>query len=153
MARAVSARINWYGPKVSRKLQSIASRNLDRAAEFLSSQIKRSMKSGGGGYPPKRSAPGQVPFIQTGRLRNSIFWRKKRNSREVGTNLIYGVAHETGTKRYVVTAKRKKVLADRRANIIFGKSVTIKLPKRPFIMPAFIRNKKRIGKIIATGRV
>lgn len=128
MAKTV---VRWHGARVRRQVEGMLDRNLDRAAEFLKSQIQKSMKKGGGRGDVgrrrvRRSRPGEPPFIQTGRLRQSIFARGSgKHSREVGTNLLYGTVLEIGGRRVAA---------------------------RPFIRSALNSNRKVIARIIATGK-
>ena len=91
---------------------------------------------------------------QTGHLRQSVFARQKAGdprTRQVGTNLPYGVALESGTRAFTVTARNKKVLANRDTGQFFGKKVRVQIAARPFIRPAILQNKDAIARIIADG--
>ena len=75
-----------------------------------------------GGKPHQRSAPGEPPKTDTGRLVASIFAEvtddgRDRVSAEVGTDLAYGGWLEDGT---------------------------LKMPARPWLQPTFERLKERI---------
>lgn len=115
MAGAV---IVWHGEQVKAQTLSRATRNLRRASRFLRNQTVQLLRKGGGGAKGgnKPSLPGESPHAQTGRLAQSIFDRDKRGFRgmvrQVGTNLLYGVALELGWKRSVnIAVKRKQILA------------------------------------------
>lgn len=70
----------------------------------------------------------------TGTLRDSFAARVLENSVVVGTNVFYAIFHEEGTKPYVIRVRNKKVLANKRAGIIFGPRVDHPgLPRRPML--------------------
>lgn len=137
MPKPVNVKITWNGPKVRKEAEAEMDRRLARAAAYLQGDIQRSMRKGGGGAQARkkygkvrRSKPGQVPFVQTGKLRQSIFARKvKPGLYEVGTNLPYGVYHELG-----ITYSR------------------VGFQKRPFILPAVKRSKMALKKIVEQGK-
>jgi phage gpG-like protein len=70
----------------------------------------------------------------TGTLRASFTARIRERSVVVGTNVFYAEFHEKGTKPYVITVRSKKVLANKRAGLFFGKRVDHPgLPRRPML--------------------
>lgn len=118
--------LKWYGPKVLAATTERLERNLTRAAEWLKTYIQKSMKKGGGGLrrgrPVRRSQPGEPPFVQTGRLRQSIFVRRKKLARHIGVAVEYGIILELG-----------------------GRHVA----PRPFLRPAIEKNKERLKQMIS----
>lgn len=51
------------------------------------------------GASRRRAIAGNKPLIDTGRLLNSINYRTRRDSVVIGTNVDYGIYHQTGTRR------------------------------------------------------
>tara|TARA_R100001198_G_scaffold85519_1_gene59819 strand:+ start:844 stop:1257 length:414 start_codon:yes stop_codon:yes gene_type:complete len=84
--------------------------------------------------------------VDTGRLRASINVKREYLSKVIGTNVEYAPDVEFGTGPHEIVAKNKKVLADKKKGIIFGKRVkhTGSQP-RPYMRPAFESNKKRVA--------
>ncbi len=66
----------------------------------------------------KQEAP-----VRTGILRGSITMRVEEEEARVGTNLNYARYQEYGTRPHVIQAINKKVLADKKRGLIFGKRV------------------------------
>ena len=173
----MAVRIRWFGNQVIRAVNAIGSRNVARAAELLRQDIRRSLFTVG----PSR--PGKPPRMRTGNLANSIFARPAEIlTWRVGTNVAHGVFLELGTRTRTITVKRARVLArpvdqytpkalmraarSRGAGlpvlwtspsgkqfIIFGRRVTNKIEPHPFIIPAVIRNKRNLARLIARGRL
>tara|TARA_R100000329_G_scaffold62626_1_gene55825 strand:- start:213 stop:659 length:447 start_codon:yes stop_codon:yes gene_type:complete len=84
--------------------------------------------------------------VDTGRLRGSINVKKEYLSKVIGTNVEYARDVEFGTGPHEIVAKNKKVLANKKKGIIFGKRV--KHPgteAQPYMRPAFQNNKKRVA--------
>lgn len=70
----------------------------------------------------------------TGALRKSITYKADDEKVIVGTNLKYAAAHQFGTKRYTIKAKRAKSLKFKIGNRwISKKKVKVKIPKRSFL--------------------
>ena len=90
--------------------------------------------------------------VKTGRLRNSISKSVRRRGNliteaRVGTNVVYAPHIEFGTKPHKIRATKKKVLANRRENMFFGKSVNHPgFSGRPFLRPALKFQTKNITK-------
>ena len=67
----------------------------------------------------------------------------------LSTNVKYAAAIEFGTEPYVIKIKNKKVLADRKKGIIFGKKVQHPgTEAQPFFRPALFQVKNKDIKII-----
>lgn len=68
--------------------------------------------------------------VVSGKLRGSVFSRRAvatpaRVTSEIGSNVFYAIFHELGVnKTWTIKARNKKVLADKKKGIIFGKQVT-----------------------------
>lgn len=111
----------------------ITERRMNEAVVLVQADIKLSLNVGNpGGKNP--SAPGQPPRKVTARLFNSIFGKVVRQGNQilgvVGTNVIYGRRLELG---------------------FVGKDSAghqINQAPRPFIRPAFERNRDRIKRIL-----
>ena len=75
---------------------------------------------------------------RTGNLRRSIFRRVESATRGIiGVGEKYGAYVEFGTRPHIIRARRARVLADKKANIIFGKVVRHPGSKPyPFMKPA-----------------
>ena len=84
--------------------------------------------------------------VDTGRLRGSINVKREYLSKVIGTNVEYATNVEFGTGPHEIVAKNKKVLANKKKGIIFGKKVKHPGSKpRPYMRPAFEKNKKRVA--------
>lgn len=81
-------------------------------------------RSGGGEYQHVASAEGDAPNTDTGRLVNSIQVEVTDKTVDVGTSLEYGAYLEFGTR---------------------------KMGERPWLFPAFERQKKRVFDLIEKG--
>ena len=84
--------------------------------------------------------------VDTGRLRGSINVKREYLSKVIGTNVEYATDVEYGSGPHEIVAKNKKVLANKKKGIIFGRRV--KHPgsqPRPYLRPAFENNKKRVS--------
>lgn len=81
-------------------------------------------RPGGGEYEHTASAEGDAPNTDTGRLVNSIQVEVKDATVDVGTTLEYGAYLEFGTK---------------------------KMKARPWLFPAFERQKKKVFELIEKG--
>jgi hypothetical protein len=105
----------WHGDKYQAAFRRAMERRLKAAAIHLSARIRADISQSGtlrysktpGGKQQKtiynftHSAPGNPPYKQTGHLRRSIAWELRTEptlAARVGTNLVYGLALETGTK-------------------------------------------------------
>ena len=133
------ANITWYGNKFKKKTKHRMERNLDTAAEFLSSSIKKSFPASGdagtrsgGGNAERHSKPGGIPFVQSGTLRNSIRWERAGGlKRRIGSTLqpaegqkhSYAILLEYGTDGGQMEA-------------------------RPFLRPSLTRERKMLNKLI-----
>lgn len=111
----------------------ITERRMNEAVVVVQTDIKVSLNIGNpGGKTP--SAPGEPPRKVTARLFNSIFGKVIRQGSQilgvVGTNVIYGRRLELGFVG--------KDSAGRQIN----------QAPRPFIRPAFERNRDRIKRIL-----
>lgn len=81
--------------------------------------------------------------VDTGRLRSSINSGLGVDSKGLfsyfGTKVEYALDVEFGTSPYVIEVKNKKVLANKKDGIIFGKKVNHPGTKaQPFLRPAMI---------------
>jgi phage gpG-like protein len=109
----MSTNIEWHGDEAMELVREKAARGLSRAAmevrrraaQLLS--LAGTANSTGGGGKRKgsritgavRSAPGEPPRKQTGRLRASVTYEVSGLEARVGTNVKYGKYLELGTKR------------------------------------------------------
>jgi HK97 gp10 family phage protein len=117
---------------------------------------KRSSNKGNGGKP---SPAGEPPALRTGTLRRSIqvdFRDARRGVVRVGTNLEYAPIHEFGGRirhpggqPYVIVGPGKARFIKKSEVGKHGKRVrftgphTINMPRRPFMLPAFEKTKKK----------
>jgi len=142
--------IVWRGPRVRKKLVMQVSRNMDMAAILIETTIKKSFgDSGGGGsywhdvagkkitvkYGPSKadrrknpSKPGDPPNVDTGLLKRAVgFTKPSLLVRYVGTGL--GSNAKTGYAKHLE----------------FG---TRFMAPRPFLRPAFRKNRRKIQKLL-----
>tara|TARA_R100000234_G_scaffold45398_1_gene27118 strand:- start:555 stop:1007 length:453 start_codon:yes stop_codon:yes gene_type:complete len=84
--------------------------------------------------------------VDTGRLRGSINVKREYLSKVIGTNVEYATDVEFGTGPHEIVAKNKKVLANKKKGIIFGKKVKHPGSKpKPFMRPAFENNRRKVA--------
>jgi len=90
---------------------------------------------------------------QTGNLRRNIFRRVDSYAQGVvyvGSGAPYGVYVEFGTGPHIIMPVRRRVLADQRANIIFGTIVHHPGSQPyPFMQPAIDDNRDKVQQIYA----
>src|SRR5690606_32079561 len=113
----------WFDKQFMHKIKVGEAKNLQRAAIYLSGQIKKKL---GDSYPPA-SEPDTYPHLRHGELRRSIAWELDKDTLQarVGTNKIYGRYLELGTT---------------------------KMDKRPFLAPTLHEERRTIARI-ATGNI
>jgi len=146
MARSVGAggsRFVWHGPAVSKQIKLTAKKKLMLAAEAVSNQVKRNISVG-----RPASKPGQMPHVDTGNLRGSIFWKPISDTKViVGTPLKYGLWLEIG--RGPIVAKPGKTLHFK----IDGKDIFVKRVKamapRPYLRPTLASMRGKIERIFS----
>lgn len=112
----MSARIEWHGPEAEAHVRGRAVGWLTRAAIEVTRRARELLSVAGtavgtgaaGGrrrgrriYGAVRSAPGEPPRKQTGRLRASVAYEvdEAQLAARVGTNVEYGKHLELGTRR------------------------------------------------------
>jgi len=90
--------IKWNGDQFERELRKTIKQKLDLAAEAVANHVKQKLSQGRrgskgtGGY-----GPGTPPHVDTGRLRQSIFWAETApDTRIIGTPVKYGLYLELG---------------------------------------------------------
>lgn len=110
----------------------IAGEEIGRAVQRVAMQIERDAKV----FAPVNKQSGG------GNLRQSIrSFPTSKTSAMVEVGVKYAEAVHEGTRPHVITAKNKKVLADRRAGIIFGRSVRHPGTRpNPFLQKAVEKN-------------
>lgn len=127
-------------------------RGIRRCAEETKVQIQRNISIPTRSAGP--SAEGEMPHADTGRLRNSIFWRMVGElTAVIGTNLNYGIWLEYGVAgEKTVHAQPGKVFhwIDRATGQdVFAKSFTFRgLKPRPFMRPTLHQMYPRVAQII-----
>ena len=99
---------------------------LKKSGEYITNRVKENLSVAGRKEGP--SKPGEFPHANTGRLRNSIFWRfspDKPMRVIIGTPLKYGLWLEAGTAGgTVILPKKGKVLAWKSAGkMVFARRV------------------------------
>jgi hypothetical protein len=109
----MSSHVEWNGEAWQREFEAGVKRNITAAAIYLANVIKAdisqsgtlsySNRSGkrvrGTIYNFTHSIAGNPPYKQTGRLRGSIDWEVDNFTARVGTNVLYGLFLEKGTRR------------------------------------------------------
>lgn len=106
----MSARIEWHGDQLEREIKALVERKLKLAAQETADHVKEKISEGRrgsvgtGGY-----GAGTPPHVDTGRLRQSVFWTLTApNVAIVGTPLLYGLYQEIGAN---IRPKKGKYLA------------------------------------------
>lgn len=146
----------WTPEIVLNAVQKLAMRNMGRAVVFAAGQVRRSMKRGGrisravGKVKRVRvahSAPGEVPFVQSGKLRQSIMSDVRVTS-----------ARSHGTQQEVVGRYGSAGLryARRLEMGFFGADSAghkIRQAARPYLKPILVRFRTQIKQLLlAPGR-
>lgn len=173
--------MRWYGPQVQQAVERAMFAGILKAAAWLKRQIVASISTSGrasgggarspvaGGKPPMKvyhSRPGQPPFTDTGKLRQSIFMDQDRgeSAAVVGTTSKIGVYLEKGvTGGVAISPTRKKCLvfpgwvekaasgkkgARSAWDWVFVKQVTQgPISPRPFLVPGLNLNSHQIASI------
>jgi len=90
--------VRWLGKQVTDKLEAEFDRRIQTLCEELRGRIVKNISVPTATNGPSR--PGEFPHADTGRLRQTIFWKKVGKLRYVlGTPLYYGMLHEFKTGR------------------------------------------------------
>ena len=114
--------------ELAEKRQDVMDAALDDTADAMSLEAQR------------------IVPVDTGRLRGSINVKREYLSKVIGTNVEYATDVEYGSGPHEIVAKNKKVLANKKKGIIFGRRVKHPgSPPRPYLRPAFENNKKRVA--------
>lgn len=128
---------------VPKETRRSTERALTKAAHLVERNAKQNLT---GGRPLN---------VQSGTLRSSLRAKidKAKLEAQVGTNVVYGPVHEFGTTIPAHTIKPRHAKALRWIGpagvAIFAKSVRIpavKMPRRPWLQPAFDQAQARIKK-------
>lgn len=102
--------LTWHGPSLLDQARLQVLRQMTLGVETVRAQVLRNVSR-----PSRqgRSKPGEYPHSDTGRLRNSIFGTvdSKTLKGTVGTNLVYGLYLEFGTKDHVIRARPGRFLS------------------------------------------
>lgn len=105
-------KIVWHGAQFEKQLAGLVQSKLKLAAEETRNHVKEKLSEGRRGSVGTHAStygPGTPPHVDTGRLRNSIFWDlTSPTSAIVGTPLLYGLFMELGAD---VRPKKGKYLA------------------------------------------
>lgn len=121
-------------------------RGFARSGILLASQIKRFITGPSVTIDRSRRFVGSV----TGRLRGSVTFEVlssfKTIGLRVGPNVEYAAIHEFGgTIHQVVTAKQRMFLGlNKGIWLKVGHRLTIKIPARPYVWPAWIKKKREV---------
>jgi phage gpG-like protein len=144
---------------VSSKELAVLARKLQREADAFPKRLRMKMRKatlavyadarargnwGSRDDPSPAAPPGPLRKI-TGRLANSINWRVDEEGDaivgRVGTNVFYGKLHELG---FVGTVERIRWSGD----IPYGSSYTLRIPARPFLAPAYDRQRETVRRYL-----
>lgn len=91
-------------------------------------------------YMIERMAKGKVA-VDSSRLKNSITTKHDGNASIIGTNVVYAMAREFGSRAYVITPKKAEFLRfkGRDGNWVFVKKVNYPAGKgkKPYLIPSF----------------
>lgn len=106
-------RFNWYGDKTKQSIERRVERCLRLIGQGLVNHIKIKLSGGRrGAVGDERSTlgAGEPPHVDTGRLRNSIFYEVSEDGKSVivGTTVLYGLFLELGAH---IRPKNAKMLA------------------------------------------
>ena len=149
-----SKKLNRY----SVKLPKATEKGMRQAGAILQAQMQRHVTGSSASVDKNRQFPGSV----TGKLRRSIKFiivkQGKNVGLRVGANVVYAAIHEFGgTITQTVTEKQRwflglsaKIKQKLGHNIWLkvGSTLTIKIPKRPFVFPAWPKKRKDVLRVI-----
>ena len=106
-------RFVWHGPAVIKQVQLTATKKLKLAAEATANQVKRNISIG-----RPASKPNEFPHVDTGRLRQSIFWTMRGSTTAiVGTPVKYGLYLEVGTRHMAPRPYLRRTLSEMQGKI------------------------------------
>ena len=138
------ATVTWRGIALQAKLAQVAYHNALKAGQYAVGQVKRSMKKGGQRrtkgkkrLPTAHSLPGQVPFVQTSTLKNSVVAVVERKGNVIiskfGSKVKYAARLEWGFMGTDSLGRSVQQLA------------------RPYLRPVLRKHWKTLKKILTTG--
>lgn len=162
----MAVRITWHGQRTIAQVNKRTRIAIQRSAIMLTNAIKKSISIGNAdGMNP--SKPGQPPHVVTGLLRSSVGYEVHNRglTARVGASAKYTLPLELGSAAHPITAHGKALAIPIAGGRIkstgtkaFGKRIakgdilfrkTVNHPgnaPRPFLRPAFKRNKAAILK-------
>lgn len=101
---ATGARIRWFGEDVQRHIQRMMVQKMHVATNHLKEATRRNLNR----HKTRTEGPskiGEIPHVNIGNLRDSIFRRvdakKDVVTGDVGTKLDYGIHHEIKGRPYL----------------------------------------------------
>lgn len=111
-------RMTWNSELITKKLEGKVRGRLRRIGAMLRKHIVKKITRG----KTRRdgpSKPGEPPHVDTGRLRQSIFWNLHADGRgvRIGTNVKYGKWLEEGTRHMAPRPYLRPSLNESRAMI------------------------------------
>jgi phage gpG-like protein len=135
----------WNAKPLLNELDAKVQRGMERAAIFLTREIKIQLRTG---QPP--GPPGKPPHRLTGALARSIDYEMSHHTARIGTNLVYGRIHELGGD---ITAKKAKALRFKTADGKWHTVKKVRIPKRPYLRPSLDNrsNRRKIQELVARG--
>jgi len=119
---AVSVKMHLQTNLIKQLLGEISISQCSMIAEMIRDEAKRSMKVARNAPNGPPSRPGTPPHIETGKLHAAIRRRVRGNKVIVAAEVMYGEIHEFGGRYH---------------------------PKRPFLRPAAMRVRRRLGRKLA----
>jgi phage gpG-like protein len=162
----MSFSLEWNGDRIIEEIEAASENGLNAASDYVVDKIQKRMpgpgasKSGDGKRSLYTSSqPGSSPGVRTNRLKSSISFQKSgKLQRVVGTNVKYAEIHEKGgvinhpggTAYVRVGAtefafiKNSDVSKYAPSLVKRTKPHTIRIPKRPFMLPGL---KDSMGKV------
>jgi phage gpG-like protein len=150
---SITIRAERFTDELKKKLE----RRIKLAAEKVKTQVQKNISQPTRAIGP--SKPGDFPHADTGRLRNTIFWRMDGELRAiVGTNLIYGLWLEYGTQGgktiYAAPGKAFSWIDPNTGDRAFSKKITLgAITGRSFLRRTLFEMASTVRGIILHGGV
>jgi len=134
MSKDVKVKVDWNGKSVMNDFDKANFKSLYQSAVLVEGQAVA-------------SAPVNKTVGLGGQLKQSITKQVKKDNATIGTNVFYAPYVEFGTRPHTITAKGKGLTNGKNW---FGKTVQHPGTKaQPFLLPALVKNRKRIIAIFA----
>ena len=152
--------VKWFGDTVKKKMRERQTVAINKACVYLVGQVIKSMKKGTGeaytvgGKTIQRSAPGQPPAVDMGRLRASITFQVSDSISMHMYNKVRAKAKAGDGVGKPMATGLTEVIGVVGTNVEYGRYLELGTPKikpRPFLRTALENNRTQILKYFDFG--